>query len=126
METLRLLKQLSETPGLAGHEEPVRALVRDLWTPLVDELQTDGLGSLMGRRRGRGPEPRPTLMFAAHMDEIGLRVTGIEKGFLRIARVGGADRRILPGTEVVVHGRRDLPGVVGMRPPHVVPPRPAG
>lgn len=122
METLRLLKQLSETPGLPGHEEPVRALVRDLWAPLVDEMQTDGLGSLIGRRRGFGPEPRPVLMFAAHMDEIGLRVTGIEKSFLRIARVGGTDRRVLPGTEVIVHGRRDLPGVVGMRPPHVVPP----
>ncbi|MCS7178366.1 MAG: M42 family metallopeptidase [Anaerolineae bacterium] len=121
METSLLLKRLSETPGLAGHEEPVRALTRDLWTPLVDELQQDGLGNLLGRRRGFGPEPRPVLMFAAHMDEIGLRVTGIEKGFLRITRVGGADRRVLPGMEVIVHGQRDLPGVVGMRPPHVVP-----
>jgi len=121
METIPLLKELSETPGLAGCEGSIRELVRRLWTPLVDDLREGGLGSLIGLKRGSGPEPRPRLMLAAHMDEIGLRVTGIEKGFLRVTRVGGADRRVLPGTLVVVHGRRDLPGIVGMRPPHVVP-----
>jgi len=62
-------------------------------------------------------------MFAAHMDEIGLMVTDIEKGFLRVTRVGGADPRVLLGLEVTVHGRRDLPGVVATRPPHVLPPQ---
>ncbi|HHS96906.1 MAG TPA: M42 family peptidase [Chloroflexi bacterium] len=121
METIPLLRELSETSGLAGLEAPIRALVRRLWGPLVDELREDGLGSVIGLKRGSGPEPRPRLMLAVHMDEIGLRVMEIEKGFLRITRIGGADRRVLPGTQVVVHGRRDLPGVVGMRPPHVVP-----
>ena len=121
METIPLLRELSQTPGLAGHEKPIRDLVRRLWSPLVDELREDGLGSLIGLKRGKGPDPRPRLMVAVHMDEIGLRVTGIEKGFLRITRVGGADRRVLPGTAVVVHSKKDLPGIVGMRPPHVVP-----
>ena len=121
METIALLRELTETPGLPGHEGPVRELVRRLWTPLVDELKEGGLGSLIGLKRGSAPEPRPRLMLAAHMDEVGLRVTGIEKGFLRITRVGGTDRRVVPGTEVVVHGKKALPGIVGMRPPHVVP-----
>jgi endoglucanase len=60
-------------------------------------------------------------MFAAHMDEVGLMVADIEKGFLRITRVGGTDRRVLLGLEVTVHGRRDLSGVVATRPPHVLP-----
>jgi endoglucanase len=60
-------------------------------------------------------------MFAAHVDEIGLRVVDIEKGFIRVTSLGGTDRRVLPGMEVVVHGKQDLPGVVGMRPPHVIP-----
>jgi endoglucanase len=46
-------------------------------------------------------------------------VTDSDQGFLRIARVGGTDRRVLLGLEVTVHGRRDLPGVVATRPPHV-------
>ncbi len=121
MEVIPLLKQLSEAEGMSGFEGPIRELVRQTWEPLVDEMHEGRLGSLIGLRKGAGPEPRPKLMLAAHMDEIGLMVTGIEKGFLRIARVGGTDRRVLLGLEVIVHGRRDLPGVVATRPPHVLP-----
>ncbi|MGD8998164.1 MAG: M42 family metallopeptidase [Anaerolineae bacterium] len=121
MEIIPLLKQLSEAQGPSGFEGPVRELIRQTWEPLVDEIQEGKLGSLIALMRGAGPEPRPKFMLAAHMDEVGLMVTGIEKGFLRIGRVGGTDRRVLLGLEVMVHGRRDLPGVVATRPPHVLP-----
>jgi endoglucanase len=121
VEIVALLKQLSEAEGIAGFEGPIRELVRQKWEPFVDEMHEGKLGSLIGLKRGTGPEPRPKLMFAAHMDEIGLMVTDIEKEFLRIARVGGADPRVLLGLEVMVHGRRKLPGVVATRPPHVLP-----
>jgi putative aminopeptidase FrvX len=121
VEVTSLLKQLSEANGIAGHEGPVRELLRQTWQPFVDEMREGKLGSLIALKRGTGPEPRPKLMLAAHMDENGLMVTGVEKGFLRITRVGGTDRRVLLGLEVLVHGRRDLPGVVATRPPHVVP-----
>jgi endoglucanase len=121
VETIPLLKKLTETPGLSGHEGPIREVVRGLWDPLVNEFREGGLGSLIGIKRGSGDEPRPTVMMAAHMDEIGLQVSGIEKGFLRVTRLGGTDRRVLPGLEVTVHGKKDLPGLVGMRPPHVIP-----
>jgi endoglucanase len=129
VETISLLKQLSEVNGLSGYEGPARELIRQTWQPFVDEMREGKLGSLIALARGTGPAgspepakgPRPKLMLAAHMDEIGLMVAGIEKGFLRITRVGGTDRRVLLGLEVVVHGRRDLPGVVATRPPHVLP-----
>jgi putative aminopeptidase FrvX len=121
VEVIPLLKQLSEAEGISGHEEPVRELVRQTWQPFVDETHEGKLGSLISLKRGTGPEPRPRLMLAAHMDEVGLMVTGIEKGFLRITWVGGTDRRVLLGLEVVVHGQRDLPGIVATRPPHVLP-----
>ncbi|MEA3377659.1 MAG: M42 family metallopeptidase [Chloroflexota bacterium] len=120
MEVVSLLKELSEAEGMSGFEGPIRELVRQRWEPFVDEMHEGKLGSLIGLKNGVGPEPRPKLMLAAHMDEIGLMVTDIEKGFLRIARVGGTDRRVLLGLEVTVHGRRDLPGVVATRPPHVL------
>ena len=123
MEVVPLLKELSEAEGIAGFEGPVRELVRRNWEPFVDEIHEGKLGSLIALKRGTAPEPRPKLMFAAHMDEIGLMVTDIEKGFLRVTRVGGADPRVLLGLEVTVHGRRDLPGVVATRPPHVLPPQ---
>lgn len=122
MDVIPLLKQLSEAEGITGYEKPVRDLVRQIWQPFVDEMREGKLGSLIALKRGTGSEPRPKLMLAAHMDEIGLRVTGIEKGFLRVTRVGGTDRRVLLGLEVIVHhGRRDLPGIVATRPPHVLP-----
>ena len=146
MEVIPLLKQLSEADGIAGREEPVRELLRQTWAPFVDEMREGKLGSLIALKRGTGPDgptarlslrpelrprgspkseltgvPRPKLMLAVHMDEIGLVVTGIEKGFLRITRVRGTDRRVLLGLEVIVHGQRDLPGVVATRPPHVLP-----
>jgi putative aminopeptidase FrvX len=121
VEAIPLLKQLSEVNSISGFEKPVCELLRQTWQPFVDEICEGKLGSLIALKRGTGPEPRPKLMLAAHMDEIGLMVTGIEKGFLRITRVGGTDLRVLLGLEVVVHGRRDLPGLVATRPPHVLP-----
>ena len=128
VEVIPLLKQLSEADGISGHEEPVRELLRQTWQPFVDEIREGKLGSLIALKRGTGSDgstelevPRPKLMLAAHIDEIGLMVTTVEKGFLRFTRVGGTDRRVLLGLEVVVHGRRDLPGVVATRPPHVLP-----
>ncbi len=121
METFPLLKQLSEVNGISGYEKPARELLRQTWQPFVDEMREGKLGSLIALKRGTGPEPRPKLMLAAHMDEIGLMVTGIEKEFLRITSTGGTDRRVLLGLEVIVHGQRDLPGIVATRPPHVLP-----
>jgi endoglucanase len=135
VEVIPLLKQLSEAEGITGFEQPVCELLRQTWFPFVDEMQVDRLGSLVALKQGAPPGdlpepvegPRPKLMLAAHMDEIGLRVTGIEKGFLRVTRIDGADRRVLLGLEVVVHatgasrGGRDLPGIVATRPPHVLP-----
>jgi putative aminopeptidase FrvX len=60
-------------------------------------------------------------MIAAHMDSIGLMVTSISEGLLHFEEIGGIDPRILPGTPVVVHGRRDLPGVVAMPPMPTLP-----
>ncbi|MDI6824404.1 MAG: M42 family metallopeptidase [Bacillota bacterium] len=81
------------------------------------EVTVAGEGSR--EARGRGPL---RVMMAAHMDEIGLMVSKIEEGgFLRFTTVGGFDRRVLPAQEVLVHGREDLPGVIGVKPPHLLP-----
>lgn len=122
MNTLELIRQLSETTGPSGREAPVRDAIRALWEPWSDDLRTDALGNLIALQRGTGLEPRPALMTAAHMDEIALIVTGIEKGFLHIHRIGGTDSRVLLGLEVTVHGVEDLPGIIGTRPPHVLSP----
>lgn len=117
-----LLKSLSEVSGPSGYEDAVRDLITELWRPLVDDIRIDAMGSLIALQRGSVETDSPrSVMAAAHMDEIGLIVTGIEGPFLHINNLSGIDRRVLLGAEVRVHGRRPLPGVIGSRPPHVLP-----
>ena len=118
-DSFSLLKALSEIPGVSGQEDRIRARISDHLAPLVDELNTDTLGNLTGLKRGNS-SPGKRVMLAAHMDEIGLIVTRLEKGFLRFAPVGGVDLGALPAQEVTVHGRSDLPGLIASRPPHVL------
>ncbi|GAB4474407.1 MAG: M42 family metallopeptidase [Anaerolineae bacterium] len=121
MDLAHLLTELSETPGVSGHEAPIREKLRQHWEPLADALAVDALGTLIATRHGNGPEPRRRVMIAAHMDEIGLMVTRIEGEFLRFTGVGGIDTRILLSQPVMVHGEKPLPGLIGSRPPHVLP-----
>ncbi len=121
MQIAPLLKKLSEARGVSGYEAEVREIVAEEFGRYADEVQTDKLGNVVALKRGEGEEPRRRIMLAGHMDEIGLMVTKLEKGFLRFTSVGGFDERTLLGQEVTVHGQKDLPGIIGSRPPHVLP-----
>lgn len=116
------LNNLISTSGLSGYESPVRRLIEDAWRSLTDELHVSRVGSLHGFKRGQGTEPRPSLLLAAHMDAIGLIVTGIVGEFLRVSEIGGLDSRVLPGQIVTIHGREELAGVIVQPPTHLLPP----
>lgn len=120
-ELITFLNSLLTSPGLSGHEGPIRELIEPAWRPVTDEISISRLGSLHGLKKGSAPEPRPTILIAAHMDAIGLMVTSIADGFLRVTEVGGLDARVLPGQLVTVHGRQDLPGVIVQPPAHLLP-----
>jgi endoglucanase len=126
------LKSLISLPGLSAFEEPVREVIAEAWRPLVDELTTSRTGTLYGLKRGSGPEPRPRILLASHMDAIGLMVTSITQGgFLRFTEVGGVDPRILPYSPVMVHGTagsepRALPAIVVQPPDTLLPPSQRG
>ena len=111
-----LLTKLTETPGISGREEQVREIVAEQLSHITSETNLDAMGNLIGRIPGKGLR----VALIAHMDEIGFMVSKIEtEGFIRVMPVGGIDRRVFWGQKVVVHGRRDLPGVVGSIPPHL-------
>ena len=118
-----LLKQICQVPGAPGFEARVRRRVQEEVAPLVDELWTDAMGNLITLRRGvNNPEGRK-VMVAAHLDEIGFIVTHIEEqGFVRFHALGGFDPKTLVAQRVVVHGRKDLPGVMSSKPIHVMSP----
>ena len=114
------LKRLVETHAPSGYEAPVAELLREEWVGLVDDFEGDRLGSLIGIKRGtQTAEPRRKIMLAAHMDEIALMVRQIEDGFIYTHRVSGIDPRVMLAQPVLVHGARELPGVVATKPPHM-------
>jgi endoglucanase len=129
LETKEFLRRLSEGVGVSGYEHGLHDLIRQALMPYASKFSIDALGNCVALRRGccgdreqEGRQGRPvSIMLAAHQDEIGLIVSKIdERGFLRVAQVGGFDPRTLVAQEVVVHGRRPLPGIIGMKPPHIL------
>jgi len=121
-DILPFLKSLLSIPGISGFEMPAADLIKKEWRPLVDELSLSRLGSLHALKKGSGITPRPSIMLACHMDAIGMMVSRIEKGFLRITYIGGVDPRVLPSQAVTVHAKDgDLPGIIVMPPASHLP-----
>ncbi len=117
-----LLQQLSEAFGVSGQEQEVRDILYETIRTEIDEIHIDAIGNLIALRKARKPVPdgiTMRVMIAAHMDEIGFMVTGIENGgCLRFAPVGGIDPRVVVGKQVVV-GKERMPGVIGSKPIHL-------
>ncbi len=121
-DILPFLKELISAPGLSGYEDPAARIIEKKWRPLVNEISRGKLGSLHGYRRATlkldtGSKPAPSLMIVTHMDAIGMMVTGIVDGFLRITSVGGVDPRILPGQLVEIHATGGITAKSGKREP---------
>lgn len=120
----KYLKRLLETPSATGCEQRIAALVRDRVSAFADVVETDVMGSV--HASVHGTQDAPSLMLAAHMDEVGLMVVHIsDEGFLSVAAIGGVDAAILPGLRVDVHASgsvKPLRGVVGRKPIHLISP----
>lgn len=115
-----LLKEIVETPGIPGHETEIRKVIKREVEPLVDEFRIDNIGNIIAIKKGKKDKK---LASAAHMDEIGLIVKHIDdNGFLRFHNLGGFDPKTLVSQRVTVHGSKDLPGVLGTKPIHVMKP----
>ena len=99
MNVQETLTALSNASGPSGQEGEIRALAMELLRPLVDEVWCDAFGNLTGVRRCGRPDAKRVVL-DAHLDEVGLVVTGAEEGFLRFRAVGGVDPRMLPDREV--------------------------
>ncbi len=114
-----ILKQLTEAVGVSGDEKEVRILIRDLIAGYVDKWQVDSMGNLIAVKKGDGTSPM-RVMIDAHMDEVGLMITGVDRdGTLKFTTVGGFDDRAILG-KVVQVGPKRLNGVIGARPIHLL------
>ena len=115
-----LLRRLCSAPGTSGREsaaaDTLTALLRQA-APEI-EIEQDRMGNVTAFL-GDKDAPRQILI-DAHLDQIGLVVTHItDTGFLKVAPVGGIDRRVLPCSAVTVFGRETLSGTVAFLPPHL-------
>ncbi|NJN15497.1 MAG: M42 family metallopeptidase [Oscillochloris sp.] len=120
-ETLQMLKDLAEAPGVPGQETAVRKVMRRYLEP-HGTIITDNLGSVIGRKVG--VEGGPKIMVAGHLDEIGFMVTRItDEGYLKFQTLGGWWEQVMLAHRVEVI-TRDGPivGVIGSKPPHILSP----
>jgi len=124
MEVHAILKELAEANGVAGAENAAADVAAKHFEPYVHQIKRDLLGNLVAYKKGvsrRSSRKRQKVFVAAHLDEIGLMVNEIsENGFIRFTPIGGFDPRTLWGQTVIVHGRKDLFGVIGPKSPHLV------
>jgi endoglucanase len=119
-----ILEDIAQARGVSGNEGAVRSVILEAIKDRIEDHRVDALGNLICLRKARRPAqpggPRK-VMVAAHMDEIGLIITGVNPdGSLRFARVGGIDERILLSKKVLI-GEKAVPGVIGYRPIHLIP-----
>ncbi len=113
-----LLNKICTTPGAPGFEKEIRALVLKEIKGLVDEVEIDNMGNVYAIKRGTGDK---RVMIGAHMDEIGFMVTHIDdNGFIRFHTLGGFDPKTLTAQRVIIHGKKDIIGVMASKPIHVM------
>jgi len=113
-----LLEKLSNAHGISGYEGSVREIIKKEIESYVDEVKIDTLGNLIAIKKGKSP----SVMLAAHMDEIGLMVKYVDdEGFIRFAKVGGWFDQTLVNQRVLLHTKKGLvAGVIGSKPVHVM------
>ena len=110
-----MLCALCHADGTSGNENETISVAAEMLGKYMP-VHTDAAGNLIGDTGAEGSK----ILLDAHIDRIGFAVTAIdEKGFLKVARVGGIDPIVLSSAEVTVHGKREVYGVITSTPPHL-------
>ncbi|MCR5208085.1 MAG: M20/M25/M40 family metallo-hydrolase [Eubacterium sp.] len=114
MNTVELLEKLTSAVGVSGAENEIGKTVAGLLSQ-YGKVYTDSMNNVYCTF-GEGAH----FLLDAHIDEIGFIVKAVsDGGFLKVDRCGGIDCRMLLGSEVCVHGKKELRGVISTLPPHL-------
>jgi len=118
MDLKNTIAELTEVSGASGNEAPAAELSLNMlkkYCPDASIINGNVVGSFGDFRSGL-----PSLVLDAHIDQIGMIVTNItSEGFIKVGNLGGIDRRLLPAQPVVIHGKKDISGVICSVPPHL-------
>jgi endoglucanase len=125
LEVKEKLKELSALTGISGNEDLISTRIAEEFKKYCDEVTVDKFYNVIALKKGLGQNPK-RVSCMAHMDEIGFLVKKIEdNGFLRISPIGGIDSKILSASEVIIHGKKSILGIIGAKPPHLMKPEEA-
>ena len=114
------LKKMSNFDAVSGSEYRIHDTLEEIFKDYVDIIEKGKMGDFRAIKKGDSRDGFK-IMITAHADEIGLIVTDIdERGYVHFTNVGGVDPKILPAQEVIIHGKKDVFGVIGAKPPHVL------
>ncbi len=118
--SLELLKELTEASGIPGYEQEIYSIIRGHLEDFTT-IEQDRLGSIVCIKKGSAESPR--IMLAGHMDEIGFIVKYVnDNGFIKLSPMGGWWDQVLLAQRMVIKTRNgDVPGVIGAKPPHILP-----
>lgn len=115
------LKELLEARAPTGHEFEAQAVCDKYMSDVADDYRKDVLGN---RIATLNPKAKNSVMFAGHIDELGLQIAYVDdKGFLYFNLLGGHDLVIPSGRRVrILTKNGDVLGVTGKRAVHLMSP----
>lgn len=119
MNIINILSELSEMYGVSGDEHNAALKTADI---IKKETGLDSVfnGNSIIVNIGCREENKKHVLLDAHIDEVGMIVSYIDDdGFIVPSNIGGMDYRILPAQRVVVHGQKEIPGIISTVPPHL-------
>jgi endoglucanase len=118
-ELKQAIFSLCSTMSISGFETRMGVFLKEIWGKEFDEAYTDSVGNHVFLRRCGRPNA-PLILVDTHFDEIGMMVTEVcEKGFLRLAPIGGLSPCVLQAADVIVYGKKTVRGVIISTPPHL-------
>ena len=120
-KSAEFLEQLANSFGPSGFEKDPTRILKDYVRGFSDDIRTDNLGSLMFTKKGASD--RPVVLLPAHIDEIGLMVSHIDKsGCLTFNPLGDWFDQVLLGQRVRIRTSKGIvPGIIAAKPPHLLP-----
>ena len=113
------LKELCALSGIPGCEDEVRDYIVDRAKKYTDDIIVDVMGNVIVYKKG-DKTPKEKLVLCAHMDEVGVIITGItDDGYLKFSNAGGIDSRVVLGKAVLI-GKSKIRGIIGCKAIHIV------
>ncbi len=114
-----LLKEICKICSVSGGEEYLIDFCKKIFSSYTDDITTDEKNNNLYATFGK-KNAKKRILLDAHIDEVGFIINYInEKGLIKVSPVGGIDKRILPGSQVMILNKEKTIGVFGSVPPHL-------